>query len=237
MHCNIAVLEGAEEDHSRYDHSGLLYPVNTLRNLAACDNMAHPAPTVFLVDSDFIPSSNLRSELHLSEVQERLAAGAARSVAVVVPALELSEDSKELPLKESQVVIGMWYQGGVQGFHTDYFPMGYEPTDFDRWMMTEEDDHDGALAYSVPYKSYFEPYVVMSKSSVPFYDERFRGYGMNKASLVSLACFPCIQSEGVMGLSSADMHSEGGQPRTQPAYFVVLRRGFVFARPHPKSKD
>lgn len=38
--------------------------------------------------------------------------------------------------------------------------------------------------YPVKFASCFEPYVVVEKSVVPMYDERFRGYGMNKASTV-----------------------------------------------------
>lgn len=37
-----------------------------------------------------------------------------------------------------------------------------------------------ALAYTVPFASCFEPYVVVAKAMAPMYDERFRGYGMNK---------------------------------------------------------
>lgn len=39
-----------------------------------------------------------------------------------------------------------------------------------------------ALAYAVPFEPCFEPYVVVDKTVTPMYDERFRGYGMNKAN-------------------------------------------------------
>lgn len=39
-----------------------------------------------------------------------------------------------------------------------------------------------ALAYAVSYEPCFEPYVVVDKTVTPLYDERFRGYAMNKAS-------------------------------------------------------
>lgn len=39
-----------------------------------------------------------------------------------------------------------------------------------------------ALGYAVPFKPCFEPYVVVDKTVVPMYDERFRGYGMNKVN-------------------------------------------------------
>lgn len=42
-----------------------------------------------------------------------------------------------------------------------------------------------ALAYDVPFEPCFEPYVVVDKTVTPLYDERFRGYGMNKASFTS----------------------------------------------------
>lgn len=43
--------------------------------LQARDDEFHPAKTVFLVDSDFAPSRNLRAELAVPEVQRRLLEG------------------------------------------------------------------------------------------------------------------------------------------------------------------
>lgn len=34
--------------------------------------------------------------------------------------------------------------------------------------------------YEVPYSEYFEPYVIMASERFIPYDERFRGYGLNK---------------------------------------------------------
>lgn len=41
--------------------------------------------------------------------------------------------------------------------------------------------HDDTLqSYEVKYENYYEPYVIMSAKSFIPYDERFRGYGLNK---------------------------------------------------------
>ena len=34
----------------------------------------------------------------------------------------------------------------------------------------------------IEYEEYFEPYIIANKHVLPRYDERFRGYGMNKIS-------------------------------------------------------
>lgn len=57
---------------------------------------------------------------------------------------------------------------------------------------------------------FYEPYIIGSRSTLPRYDERFRGYGMNKIShLFSVA---------------ADGHR-----------FIVLPEVFIAAREHPRS--
>lgn len=49
--------------------------------------------------------------------------------------------------------------------------------------------HSEALAYTVPFEPCFEPYVVVDKTVAPMYDERFRGYGMNKESGILFVWF------------------------------------------------
>ncbi|CAM9653725.1 unnamed protein product [Ectocarpus fasciculatus] len=245
---DVAILEGAEADPARHDHCGPLYPVNTLRNLAllqARDDGLHPAQAVFLVDCDCLPSEHLLEELHSQEVQDRLnAESCARPAAVVVPCLEFAPGSvparhgKSIP-SSIQKVVEMLAEGTAQGFHVDYFFKGHGPTDFLRWAAAaaEESERENALAYTVPFQSCFEPYVVVNKTAVPMYDERFRGYGMNKARAmtsnrrrnhiwIKVAHLLCLAS----GNPSTDT-----MPAVRSAEFVVLRKGFVFARPHERS--
>lgn len=63
--------------------------------------------------------------------------------------------------------------GEAEGFHVSRFPKGHGPTDFARWATANE-------KYEVEYAQSFEPYVIGSRSTLPIYDERFRGYGHNK---------------------------------------------------------
>ncbi|CAN0142041.1 unnamed protein product [Scytosiphon promiscuus] len=241
---DIAILEGAEDDPTRHDRSGPLYPINTLRNLAllqARDDAFHPAQAVFLVDSDCLPSENLLECLHCEDVQDKVkfqldetpgrAGGASvpGPAAIVVPCLEYapgsesprgSEHDRAIP-PGTREMAEMLLDGEAQGFHVDYFPKGHGPTDFVRWATATQEETPGALGYTVPFKPCFEPYVVVDKAAVPMYDERFRGYGMNKVShLLSLAT----------GAPGTDQ-----KPVVGPAEFIVLRKGFVFALPHERS--
>lgn len=76
---------------------------------------------------------------------------------------------------------GLWDEGRAEGFHVTSFPRGHVPTDFERWWGATE-------PYPVQYAMSFEPYVIMDRTAVPAYDERFRGYGMNKiAHLMEVA--------------------------------------------------
>eukprot|EP00903_Cladosiphon_okamuranus_P014200 g13193.t2 len=236
---DVAILEGAEVDPARHDHCGVLYPVNTLRNLAllqARDDNFHPAQAVFLVDSDCLPSESLLGELHSEEVQSRINSKRlektrggmelpeSNPTAVVVPCLEFvpgvaasraKQHDADVPLSTRDMV-EMLRKGTAQGFHVNYFYKGHGPTDFERWAAAATEETATALAYAVPFDHCFEPYVVVDKTITPLYDERFRGYAMNKvAHLLSLA-------SGSPGIS-------------MPAEFVVLRKGFVFSLPHARS--
>lgn len=76
-------------------------------------------------------------------------------------------------LKPCETRIGCIFQGEASAFHVGHFPAGHSPTNFDKWFDSEQ-------GYQVSYSDFYEPYVVAAKSRIPHYDERFRGYGMNK---------------------------------------------------------
>ena len=46
-------------------------------------------------------------------------------------------------------------------------------TDHSRWFETN-------ISYRIPYEEGFEPYVLVQRRFVPWYDERFKGYRKNK---------------------------------------------------------
>jgi len=145
------------------------YPINNLRNLALTEVRSK---YVFLLDIDFTISAALDVEV-TTQMQEMLNSG---RKALVVPALEpigcygrAGED-----LTPSDINICM-KQGTVTAFHTGHFAAGHSATDLDRWVKATS-------PYQVQYQHCYEPYIIMRKDQVPRYDERFRGYGMNKIS-------------------------------------------------------
>ena len=57
---------------------------------------------------------------------------------------------------------------------------GHAPTDYERWLQTE-------APYDVTYAERYEPYVIGARAWLPRYDERFHGYGLNKAAQLHAA--------------------------------------------------
>jgi len=116
--------------------------------------------------------------------------------------------------------------GDAQGFHMKHFPQGHRATDYATWLSTSTADAAAHLraplapaaawTYSVEPEACFEPYVLVRAGEVPLYDERFRGYGMNKISHLE----HLIRRTMAKGLQ-----------------IKVLRGHFVVATEHQKSDD
>ena len=220
----ISLLFGNAPSEHEYDN---LYPINALRNLAL-----HVVATelVLLVDVDFVPSPQLAllcgatpapcAQAHAcpqhhtagtgsNSAQEPVSYAEARSLCgsgavLVVPAFEVGMESEldELPSTQKDLA-SLWREGRAEGFHVSKFPKGHSPTDFERWF-------ESSVPYGVGYQEHFEPYVIAWRGSVPRYDERFRGYGMNKIS---------------------HLHEIAASGKT----FVVLPGVFLTAREHARS--
>jgi len=177
-----------------------LYPINALRNLALSQARTE---LVFLLDVDFVPSAGLLRDL--TRQPALLSHLAANKAALVVPAFEVSPRHR-LPAQQAALAaLAASSPPQASGFHTGHFPVGHAPTDFARWFTS-------ARPYEVAYEESYEPYVVASKRWLPAYDERFRGYGLNKVShLYAVAA--------------------------QGARFLVMPSHFVAAHEHPKSSS
>ncbi|CAE7516044.1 Large2 [Symbiodinium sp. KB8] len=185
-------LEDADVKCEAYDR---LYPVNALRNVA----LEHArSDLVFLVDVDFVPSRRLHEVLASDDGGRRLlnalSHGSRKSRgpgALVIPAFEAAKSNTPLPLHGVELRHAA-ARGEVEGFHVSHFPCGHRATDFDRWLgVSKVESPDagnfsqhahGVDAYLIHYEEHFEPYVVVPRQSAPAYDERFRGYGLNKIS-------------------------------------------------------
>jgi len=215
----------------------LLYPINTLRNAALASARAE---LLFLLDVDFVPSKDLYSmltgqdggaqlldALRSKQPQAGLQSGSGISApasALVIPAFESVLSKKHLP--RSGFILKEAYEAGeVEGFHVSHFPRGHRATNFHRWFAGLDagsgpeygrfvQASHGVNAYPVQYEEHFEPYVVVARADVPAYDERFRGYGLNKISH--------LYEMSVRGFSFLTIDSTDA---------------FVIAGKHPKSQS
>jgi len=199
------------------------YPINFLRNSALLEARYQQLQTrgtsdraaALLVDVDFRPSNNLHGSLHCDAAADVIFEG--RNV-VVCPAFECASNlnGKAWPRTISQLKQCI-DDDQAEGFHLSHFPQGHGPTRFDffwkRSLAAPSADGIWDKAYYVPHEKCFEPYVVMAIDNVPFADERFQGYGLNKVShLASVA-------------------------RQAPRGFLVLPGVFLCAPVHERSES
>jgi len=191
----IVVLYRLEDEHVKCEAYDRLYPVNALRNAA----LEHArSELLFLVDVDFVPSRRLHEVLAGDDGGRRLLNALSHGSrknrgpgALVIPAFEAAKSNMPLPLHGAELRHAV-ARGEVEGFHVSHFPCGHRATDFDRWLGASKAESPdagnfnqhahGVDAYLIHYEEHFEPYVVVPRQSVPAYDERFRGYGLNKIS-------------------------------------------------------
>lgn len=60
----------------------------------------------------------------------------------------------------------------------EFYPVGHRSTNYKKFFESD-------VPYPIKFKSGYEPYVLVSRKHMPWYDERFRGYGWDK--VISLA--------------------------------------------------
>ena len=67
----------------------------------------------------------------------------------------------------------MMDEGKILRFRENEWPAGHAPTNYTRLRSA-------TTPYAIQWAKDFEPYVVLSRSFAPHYDERFVGFGWNK---------------------------------------------------------
>ena len=55
----------------------------------------------------------------------------------------------------------------------EFYPVGHRSTDYPKFFKS-------SVPYAVKFKTGYEPYILVSRRAMPWYDERFRGYGWDK---------------------------------------------------------
>jgi len=152
--------------------------LNTWRNAA---RLFARTEFVMMLDVDFAICTDFRSHIRAgldSEVGRSLRNGYA---ALVVPAFEYLNqqdgiDPDTFP-SDKKVLLELVKRGKIDMFHKSWAP-GHNSSDYPRFYTAGP----GEVYRIKQYQSAYEPYVVFKKEGPPWCDERFVGYGGNKAA-------------------------------------------------------
>ncbi|CAO3686090.1 unnamed protein product [Rhizopus stolonifer] len=133
---------------------------------------------VMMLDIDFYPCTALRQNvLNNPQAMALLDSG---SAALVIPAFEFSKQSDGLDYrtfpKTKQDLVAAYQDNKIEMFHSFWLP-GHAPTDYERWTLFEQEIYPVTT-----YQHSYEPYVIFKNQGSPWCDERFAGYGSNKAA-------------------------------------------------------
>lgn len=114
-------------------------------------------------------------------------ATAATPTLIVLPALEfVGASSPNDPRihalldegRDKHAAAQLVLKGDMRAFHAAAFPAGHRPSDLDLWCSLSAD----APLYEVKHARGYEPYGLFSRRHAPRFDERFRGFGLDKVS-------------------------------------------------------
>lgn len=132
---------------------------------------------LMMLDVDFHLCTDFRKSIRSNPlIMEKLRTGTA---ALVVPAFEFIEqkdglDWKTFPTDKKQL-LDLVRTEKIDMFHRSW-QRGHGSTDYNKWY--ESDGHYVVTEYNYSY----EPYIIYKKEGSPWCDERFIGYGANKAA-------------------------------------------------------
>ena len=188
-------------------------PVNTARNRAL---MHTNAEAIFLLDIDFLPSVSLvqfyrQNEAWIHFMYELVQ----KKTAFVVPAFGHADFlpsstggdvrlNNYMDLLKNKTAMGVaWKNRYIPYIYEKQFPRGHGPTNFSRWITSD-------AAFPIAYEQDYEPYVIVAKQYVPWYDERFVLFYHDKSAHL----------EHLWSLN---------------VKFKVHGSGYVLHRPHPKA--
>jgi chemotaxis protein histidine kinase CheA len=158
------------------------YPINSLRNLALGQVNT---PLVFLVDVDFIVSAGFVqwAKVHHAEIVDQCDI---KQQALVVPAFEYHTSTDTAAPTTMAGLAGEWAAQRASAFHVATFPEGHGSTNYNQWWKQSSTMRTTpaapAAAYPIEFAGHYEPYIIAAARHVPAYDERLRGYGMNKVA-------------------------------------------------------
>ncbi|KAG8825562.1 hypothetical protein FRB91_001033 [Serendipita sp. 411] len=164
---------------------------------------------VMMLDVDFAICTDFRSKILSSPDTLRLLRSG--EAAFVIPAFEYvneteGRDESTFP-KTKQELAALYEQGRIHVFHQAW-EGGHNSSDYARYFNSSPGDVYKVLSYQYAY----EPYVIFKRDAAPWCDERFIGYGGNKAS--------CLYEMYLAGIS-----------------FYVLSDDFLAHQSHAYAED
>ncbi|KAI8981061.1 glycosyl-transferase for dystroglycan-domain-containing protein [Pilobolus umbonatus] len=132
---------------------------------------------LMMLDIDFYICTNFRDYILYNPIlMDMLERG---NTALVIPAFEYisqsdGDDYTRFPTNKDQLLQEV-ADGRLDMFHRDW-QRGHGSTNYTKWYSADE-------VYKVDEYNYsYEPYVIFKKETSPWCDERFIGYGANKAA-------------------------------------------------------
>lgn len=180
-----------------------LFPVNALRSRAL---LLARSELVVVLDGDMLLHSALHRSLADSSARyNALVEGARNRVYHVLPALQAQETSDAYASAQGTkaYTVSLMDRGVVTRFNpTHAYPQAC--TDYAWWREAKE-------PYRVEYCRRYEPWGIVSRRLMPWFDVRFRGYGRNKI------------------VFTAALNASGFA-------FEVDQESFIVHRPHPPSE-
>ncbi|TDL20022.1 hypothetical protein BD410DRAFT_684555, partial [Rickenella mellea] len=137
---------------------------------------------VMMLDVDFVPCTDFRARIrrsmHSKDIIELLREG---RVALVIPAFEFVNHTEGLNQKSfpssKESLKNLYDASLIAMFHRDWIP-GHNNTNYPRFFSS----HPGEVYKASGYQQAYEPYVIFRREGLPWCDERFVGYGGNKAA-------------------------------------------------------
>ncbi|KAF9268696.1 glycosyltransferase family 49 protein [Marasmius fiardii PR-910] len=149
---------------------------NTWRNIA---RFFARTGYVMMLDIDFFLCTDFRDAIRASKsIMNKLREG---NSAFVIPAFEYTDHSEgvdytSFPM-DKKTLLSLVNEGRISAFHAGW-EAGHNSTDYARFYSAPP----GEVYRVSNYQAAYEPYIVFKKEGPPWCDERFIGYGGNKAA-------------------------------------------------------
>lgn len=185
MHCGNFESILSDENKQNYDNK-IPYPHNVLRNIAISFSLT---PYIMMLDIDMLPSMSLYE--HFTNFIKRQSVSSLKGgnknndnekLAYVIPAFEAQSSHKVL---DKLSLVKEWDLKNVRPFYNNVCRKCQAMTDYDKWRRLPNLFFLD-IGYILEWEDPWEPFYIAKKEDLPFYDGKFKQYGFNRISQVSV---------------------------------------------------